>query len=301
MDGEVTGGAAMPPLTQPPDPNPRKPGWQLPPRAVDTHIHLFGPASRFPFDPRSKYTSADALPETYLALQDTLGLARAVLVSGGGYGSSTAHLESVLARFPDRFKGVALLPEDITRVHLTRLDRLGVRGARFVSQAHGGSVPALSTRLARRIAELGWHVHFYPHGTDLLEYADPLLALPNDIVIDHFACVPAEGGTGQPAFQRLLHMLDTGRVWVKLSGPMRCTRDDPPYSALTPFARMLASHAPERLVWGTDWPHVNMNGRAMPNDGALVDLLAEWIPDVKLRQRILVTNPEQLYGFGTHV
>jgi predicted TIM-barrel fold metal-dependent hydrolase len=287
----------MPFLTQPPDPNPRKPRLQLPAGAVDTHIHLFGPASQYSFHPQSKYTSADALPETYIALQDTLGLKRAVLVSGGGYGPNTAHLEDVLKRFPERFRGVALLSEDITPKHLKALDRLGVRGARFISRAHGGGVPLLSADVARRVADLGWHVQFYPHGTDLPEYADHLLSLPNDIVIDHFGCIPPSGGIEQPAFQRLLQMIDTGRVWVKLSGPMRCTRDDPPYSSMTPLARALVAHAPDRLVWGTDWPHVNMNDRVMPNDGDLVDLLGEWVPDAATREMILVSNPVRLYGF----
>lgn len=127
--------------------------------------------------------------------------------------------------------------------------------------------------------------------------APKLMALPNTIVLDHFASIPAVGGTGQPAFKRLLQMLDTGRVWVKLSGPMRCTEKEPPYEDLTPIARALVAHAPDRLVWGSDWPHVNMAGRTMPNDGDLLDQLAEWIPDEKHRNKVLVDNPARLYGF----
>jgi 2-pyrone-4,6-dicarboxylate lactonase len=289
-----------PPLTQPPDRAPRKPLTACPPGAIDCHIHLFGPSALYPFHPDSRYVSEDALPEMHLHLQDTLGLAGAVVVSGGGYGTSTAHLSAMLAQHPGRFKGVALLPEDVSPAELQGLDALGVRGARFVSPGHRGALPRLSPRIAARVAELGWHVQFYPSGDDLLTYADDLLALPNSaIVLDHFAAIPAAGGVQQPAFQLLLKLLDTGRFWVKLSGPMRITPGDYPYEPVTPLAQALAAAAPERLVWGTDWPHVNMNGRGMPNDGDLFDLLAHWVPNAAVRQRILVDNPRVLYGsFG---
>ena len=287
-----------PPLTQPPDPHPRKPRTPCPPGAIDCHIHLFGPASRWRFHPDSKYSSQDALPEMHIALQDTLGLAGAVIVSGGGYGTSFAHLAEMLERHPGRFRGVALLPEDVTPAQLRRLDELGVRGARFVSPGHRGALPRLNPRIAAMVADLGWHVQFYPAGDDLLQFADALLALPNDIVLDHFAAIPAAQGTAQPAFQALLRLLETGRVWVKLSGPMRCTTKDFPYASVTPIAQALVAARPDRLVWGTDWPHVNMNGRAMPNDGDLFDLLAEWAPDAEVRKRILVDNARALYGFA---
>lgn len=289
-----------PPRTQPPDPHPRKPTTACPPGAIDCHIHLFGPAARFPFHPDSRYTSDDALPETHIALQDTLGLAGAVVVSGAGYGRSTAHLAEVLAQHPGRFKGVALLPDGVTQQELQRLDALGVRGARFVSDGHRGDLPRLSAEMAARVADLGWHVQFYPSGTDLLDHADALQQLPNTaIVLDHFAAIPAAQGPDQPAMQCLLRLLDTGKFWVKLSGPMRCTPGDYPYAPVTPIARALVAAAPERLLWGTDWPHVNMNGRGMPNDGDLFDLLAQWVPDAGARKRILVDNPREVYGgFG---
>jgi len=284
-----------PPLTQPPDPNTRTPKLRAPAGGIDSHVHLFGPASRYPFNPGSKYTSNDALPQTQIAMQDTLGLAGAVVVSGGGYGMSTRHLEDVLGAFPERFRGVALLPGDVTPVDIERLDRLGVRGARFVSEGHRGALPRLSPRIAAMIADFGWHVQFYPAHDDLIAHADQLLALKNDVVLDHFACLRAAGGTGQPAFRKLLDMLDTGKVWVKLSGPMRCADGDFPYAEVTPLARALVAHAPERLVWGSDWPHVNMNGRGMPNDGDLFDLLGDWVSASATLERILVTNPRRLY------
>ncbi len=284
-------------LTQGPDPNPKVPQFRCPPGTVDTHIHLFGPADRYPFDPSTFYLSADALPETNLALQDTLGIARAVVVSGGGYGRNPRHLADTLARFPERYRGVALVPDDIADAEFARLTGLGVRGLRFMSASRGGVLPTISEPLAARAAEHGWHVQFYPHGADIREFAARLLALPNTIVLDHFASVKAELGVDQPAMRTLKDMLDTGRVWIKLSGPMRCVPGDFPYAAVTPLARALVAHAPQRLVWGTDWPHVNMDGRGMPNDGDLVDLIPEWIVDAGDRQTILVDNPSVLYGF----
>jgi predicted TIM-barrel fold metal-dependent hydrolase len=204
----------------------------------------------------------------------------------------------VLAAHGARFLGVALLPEDVTRDDIRRLDRLGVRAARFVDPHHGGSVPPLSPAVAARIAEFGWHVQYYPYRTALAEAAPMLAALPTDVVLDHFGHIPAAGGVDQPAFAALLRLLDSGRVWAKLSGPMRCTAEEPPYASVTPLARALVAHRPDRLLWGSDWPHVNMNGRTMPNDGDLLDLLLDWAPDAALRDRILADNPARLFRLG---
>ena len=159
----------MPPLTPPPDRNPRKPKLKAPPGAIDTHIHLFGPASEWPFHPGSKYVSEDVLPEHAMALQDALGLAASIVISGGGYGTDYRHLAHVLQTFPDRFRGVALLPPQTSSDEIAMLDRLGVRGARFVSPAHGAHLPQLDTSraLVERVVAAGWHIQFYPHRTDL--------------------------------------------------------------------------------------------------------------------------------------
>lgn len=287
----------MPILTQAPDPNPKTPRLRTLPGACDSHIHLFGPAEKYPFAPDSPYTSRDALPETFIALQDRLGLGHAVIVSPGGYGRNYQLLADTLEHHPDRFRGIALMPDETSASEFARLTRLGVRGLRMMSAKRGRHVPHLARDIAARAAEHGWHVQFYPHDTDILDYADKLLALPNTIVLDHFASVPAGGGVDQPAFRTVLEVLDSGRVWLKLSAPMRCTKQNYPYREVTPLAHALVRHAPERLVWGSDWPHVNLDGREMPNDGDLVDLLEEWVPDSTTRNRILVDNPCTLYGF----
>ena len=284
-------------LTAGPDPHPRKPKLKTPPGACDTHIHLFGPAEKYPFAPDSPYTSRDALPETFIALQNTLGMSTAVIVSPGGYGRDYSLLADVLAKYPDRFRGIALLRDDTPTSEIARLSRLGVRGMRMMSAKRGQHVPNYSKEIAARVHEHGWHIQFYPHGTDIVEYADKLLALPNTIVLDHFASIPAAGGVDQPAVKAVLKMLDSGRVWLKLSGPMRCTAEPPPYPSVTPLAHVFVKHAPERMVWGSDWPHVNLDGMVMPNDGDLLDLMLEWVPDEAARNRILTKNANALYGF----
>jgi len=288
----------MPPtLTTSPDPSTRTPRFKCPPGTVDTHIHLFGPAEKYAWDPNTYYTARDATPEMNIALQDKLGFSSSVIVSGGAYGRNYTHLSDTLTRFPDRFRGVALIPDDLGDAEFARLGKLGVRGMRLFSASRGGVLPTISEPIAARAHAHGWHVQFYPHGADITEFADRLLALPNAIVLDHFASVKAELGLDQPGFKTLLRMLDSGKVWIKLSGPMRCVPGDFPYAAVTPMARALVRHRPDRLVFGTDWPHVNMDGRNVPNDGDLVDLIPDWIEDAAARQQILVDNPRKLYGF----
>jgi 2-pyrone-4,6-dicarboxylate lactonase len=284
-------------LTTRPDPNPKTPKLKAPRGACDTHIHLFGPASKYPFAADSPYHAHEASPETFIALQDALGLSTSVIVSPGGYGRDTTMLADTLTKYPERFRGIALLRDDVPESEIARLTKLGVRGMRMMSHRRGQHVPNYAPEIAARVHEHGWHIQFYPHGTDIVDYADKLLALPNPIVLDHFASIPADGGTEQPAVKAVLKMIDTGRVWLKLSGPMRCTSQPPPYPSLTPLARLFASHAPERMVWGSDWPHVNLEGMVMPNDGDLLDLMLDWVPDEATRNRILVQNPGKLYGF----
>jgi len=284
----------------PPDPNPRKPRFPLPPGSWDCHIHLFGPASRFPFAPESPYVSEDALPQDYLAMQDVLGLSRAVVVSGGGYGTDYSHLQWVLEDFGDRLRGIMLPREDLRPEEIAMLDRIGVRGLRMFGAPPGNEwdhLPRIDARLAAMAREAGWHVQYHSITRDDIEHAaDLLLTLPGRIVVDHFGMFDPRLGLDQPGFKAILRMLDSGRVWIKLSGPMRAAREeDFPYPSMTRFAHALVAHAPERMLWGTDWPHVQMNGRIMPNDGDLLDLLAEWVPDDATRYRILTENPLDLY------
>lgn len=295
-----TAGPARALHNQPPDPNPRTPRHPVPAGAWDCHIHLFGPAAQFPFELHSPYTSDDALPEDYLRLQEKLGFAHAVIVSAGGYGRSTRHVEHVLARFPGRFRGIILPPADFSRERIAPLHALGVRGIRMFGGPPGhewSHLPGIESHLAEMVHDAGWHVQYQSlvHG-HLMQVADHLLAMPTPIVLDHFGAFDASLGLNQPAFRTVLELLETGRVWVKLSAPMRSTREEFPYAVMRPFTEALVRHAPERLLWGSDWPHVQLNDRLMPNDGDLVDLFAEWVPDARTRELILSENPRALYA-----
>jgi predicted TIM-barrel fold metal-dependent hydrolase len=284
----------------PPDPNPRNPGIAIPAGSWDCHIHLFGPARRFPFAPESPYVSDDALPADYLAVQGALGLERAVVVSAGGYGADYQHVRWVLESHGERLRGIILAPGDLDAAEAERLAALGVRGLRMFGAPAGHEwdhLPRIDMRLASLAAEFGWHVQYHSVTRDDIEHAaDRLLALPCPVVLDHFGMFDPRLGLEQPAFGAILRLLDSGRAWVKLSGPMRAAREEEmPYPSMTGFAHALVRHAPERLLWGSDWPHVQMNGRVMPNDGDLLGLLAEWVPDEAARNRILAENPRALY------
>lgn len=284
----------------PPDPNPKKPQFPVPPGSWDCHIHLFGPASRFRFDPDSPYLADDALPEDYFANQDVMGLERAVVVSAGGYGTDYSHLRSVLERFGTRLRGVMLSRDDLSEEELAGLAALGVRAVRMFGAPPGNEwhhLPRIDARVAAMADNLGLHIQYHSITRDDIEHAaDHLLALPGRIVVDHFGMFDPRLGLDQPGFRAILRLLDSGRVWIKLSGPMRAAREeDFPYSSMTEYAQTLVAHAPERMLWGSDWPHVQMNGRIMPNDGDLLDLLAVWAPDQAMRWRILAENPIELY------
>lgn len=287
-------GPAGPPVTPPPKFPPRKPRTKLPAGSIDSHLHMFGPVDRYPFAPDAQYICADATDEMYFQAQDILGLSKAVLVSGGAYGQTFGHLIDMLRRHPRRLRGVVRLPVTATREDVASLHAAGVRAARFFGP---GRLGAMTPELLRMTDEVGWHVQFLPDFGGLLQVADALLSLNRVVVLDHFAHNNAQEGVDSAANRKLFEMIDTGRVWVKMSAPMRVTAEAHPYPAVTQLARALVRHAPERLLWGTDWPHTMMWNQPMADDGDLVDLLAQWVPDAPTLQRILVTNPQALYGF----
>jgi 2-pyrone-4,6-dicarboxylate lactonase len=285
------------PLTDPPDPNPRQPTLRLPPGAWDCLIHVYGDPDRYPFHPLNPYRSMPTLPETYIRQQDFLGLARAVIANGAGYGSDSRYLLETLERFPQRFVGVTYVEPDVTLGELKALRAAGVLGCRFAGGPAYKHLPDITLEMAGRLADAGMHVEYltFTHGG--LSAAKELLAsLPTKLVIDHFGRLDATKGLNDPGFTALLDLLDTGRVWVKMSNPGFCTKEDHPFPSITPYARKLAAHAPERILWGSNWPHVMKMGRAMPNDGDLVNLIAEWVPHEAARRQMLVSNPAYLYG-----
>ena len=283
-----------------PHPNPHPPHtFTPPPSACDAHCHVFGPAARFPFAPDRAYTPPDSGIDAFERLQHRLGLSRAVFVQASCHGTDNAAMVDAIEHGNGRYAGVAMIDESFSPADIGRLHDAGVRGTRFNFVAHLGGAPELDVfwRLVDRVQPFGWHVVLHFDAKDLPQYAELLDRMPCPYVIDHMARVPVSGGVGQEPFQQLLELMRDQRCWVKISGAERLTADGPPpYDDVVPFARALIAAAPDRVLWGTDWPHPNV--RHMPDDGDLVDLLALFAPDEELRTRILVHNPEALYDFG---
>jgi len=280
-----------------PDRSPRKPKLLLPPGSCDCHAHVFGPMARFPYSTPRSYTPPDSPLAEYLAMHDTLGVERGVLVQPSVYGTDNDAMMEALHAHPDRLRGVAVVEPTISEAQLKALHEGGVRGVR-VNVLFKGGVPISAARpLAERIAPYGWHVQFLIDVSNHPTLDEELAGFPTPVVIDHMGhCDVAKTAT-DPGFAALLRLLDGGRCWVKLSGPYRITaRPAVPFDDVTQVARTLVARRPDRMVWGTDWPHPSIK-TDMPNDGDLVEMLADWVPDAATRQRILVDNPAALYDF----
>lgn len=268
--------------------------------ATDAHCHIFGPAHRFPFAKNRTYTPPDSGLDEFRALQDRLGLSRAVFVQASCHGFDNSAMLDALVRGAGRYAGVAMIDDTHTDDDLTQLHEAGVRGIRFNFVRHLGGAPDLDRfwRLIRRVEPMGWHVELHFDAKDLQDYTELLAQVPVPYIIDHMARVDATAGIDQTPFQHLLGVMSGNqRAWVKISGAERLTANGPPpYDDVVPYARALVDVAGDRVLWGTDWPHPNV--RHMPDDGDLVDLLALMVPDQKLRNRILVDNPTTLYDFS---
>jgi predicted TIM-barrel fold metal-dependent hydrolase len=273
--------------------------WTPPPGAADAHCHIFGPAARFPFAPDRAYTPPDSGIDDFERLQQRLGLSRAVFVQASCHGTDNAAMVDALRRGAGRYAGVAMIDESFSDADIAELHDAGVRGTRFNFVAHLGGAPELDSfwRIVERVQPFGWHIVLHFDAKDLPEHAALLDRMPCPYVIDHMARVPASDGLDQAPFQALLELMRDERAWVKISGAERLTADGrPPYDDVVPFARALVAAAPDRVLWGTDWPHPNV--RHMPDDGDLVDLLADFIPDEAVRTQVVVANPERLYDFA---
>jgi predicted TIM-barrel fold metal-dependent hydrolase len=262
-----------------------------PPLACDCHIHVFGPFDRYPLDPARKYTPEEATLEDHLKVAHALGTGRVVLVQPSVYGTDNACQRDAIAVLGERARGVAVIDDSVSDAQLSELNGAGFVGARL-NFMRAGELEALE-RIAARVREFGWHVQLHLPGAMIPQIAERLLKLPTDFVVDHFGRMDAWQGVVQPAFQALLRLVDSGRCWVKLSAPYRM--DGAPYHKVAPFARELVKRNAQRMLWGTDWPHPDV--AVVPEDHGLLDVLAEWVPDDKVRHRILVENPAKLYRF----
>lgn len=273
-----------------------KPRLTLPPGSCDCHAHICGPQSRYRYDPKRRYTPPDALLADYIRMLFTIGVQRAVLVQPSVYMTDNTALLDALAEAPIQMRGIAVVRDDVTDAELERMHKLGVRGLRLNLRFANGAGADIAPALSRRIAPLGWHLQFRIMSKNYAGVLRMLDDLAVDLVVDHIGQVPVEHGVRGKDFQALLGLVRTGRVWVKLSAPMRMSHQELPYADVTPFVQELVAAAPRQMLWATDWPHTTIES-AMPNDGALADLLADWIPDEATRRLVLVDNPAARYGF----
>ncbi|HEU5156121.1 MAG TPA: amidohydrolase family protein [Streptosporangiaceae bacterium] len=278
--------------------SPRKPDYVLPPGAVDAHCHVFGPGSVFPYAPERKYTPVDAPKEKLFALRDFLGFERNVIVQATCHGADNRALVDALLAADDRARGVATIRPGVTRSELADMHAAGVRGVRFnfVRRLADPKPDEYYRGLVDLIAEFGWHIVVYFEAADLAERWELFTRLPTVIVVDHMGrpdVTQPVDGPDFALFRRLMH--EHENVWAKLSGAERLSVSGPPgYDDFVPFARNIAETFPDRVIWGTDWPHPNMKSH-MPDEGDLVDLVPRIAPSDDLRRRLLVDNPMRLY------
>lgn len=277
----------------------RRPGRALPADACDSHMHIFDP--RFAPSPHWKRQPPCADVAAYRLLQQRLGTSRTVIVNPSTYGTDNACMLDALAQFGTRARGVAVVDAEVTDAELDRLASRGVCGLRvnFVTpQSWGVTTPAMLSTLARKAARLGWHIQVFMHPEQLVALAPILDALTTPLVIDHMARIDPAEGPGGAAFATLLRLLGRGNTWVKLSGVyMRSRVGAPAYGDVSALGRALVRAAPERLVWGSDWPHTTEAPHTV-DDADLVDVLRAWCGEDAGMDSILVDNPARLYGFG---
>jgi len=290
----------------PPDPNTKKPHFTPPAEACDTHFHVFGPPEKFPFVSTHEYTPPAAPLEHYQKMAAIIGMERAVVVQPSVHGLDNSATLDAIANSRGCFRGVGRIDDKTSKAELQRLHDGGIRGVRFnlLDRPRGNVELDIFDRCVEHIVALGWSVDLHIDTKNLLEQEKRIRALPLPVVIDHIARIKPAEGLNQPAFQLLLDLMSEKHVWVKVSGADKIcnTRVHDyfglPFLEVIPYARAVIAAAPDRVIWGTDWPHSNNFAPGhTPNDGDLVDLLAEFASDEQTRRKILVANPAKLYGF----
>ena len=277
--------------------HPSKPAWTPPLGAVDAHVHVFGPEAEFPFSPLAKYHPEDATPEMLFALRDHLGFSRNVIVQASCHGFDNSATLNGIAKSQGKARGVAVVDPDITDAELTALHEGGIRGVRFnfLKRLVDNAPKDKFLDIARRIAPLGWHVVVY-FEADILEELLPFLeAIPTIIVVDHMGRPDIAQGPDGADITAFKHLLDTHpNIWTKVSGAERLSLDGPPFADFAEVVRPVVERFPDRVLWGTDWPHPNMEHR-IPDDGSLVDVIPLIAPTDELQHKLLITNPMKLY------
>lgn len=280
----------------PPLPVERRPAFAMPRGACDSHAQIVGPHERYLMVTTRNYTPPPAPEPDLLAMHDALGIERGVLVQISVYGTDNRCMLATLRAHPERLRGVAVVAADVTDRELEDLSAAGVRGVRINTQLGGDIAIEATERLAARIAPLGWHIELLMDVRALPAISERLTRLPVQVVFEHMGWAFIPGGPEDAGFQTVLAMMRAGRAWTKLSGPYLFSAAGAPYEDVRPFARALLAAAPERCLWGTDWPHVSVPGPMVRTEDML-DLLPEWAEDEALRTQVLVDNPARLYGF----
>jgi 2-pyrone-4,6-dicarboxylate lactonase len=278
-------------------PSPAKPRFRPPPGAVDAHCHVFGPAAQFPFAPERKYTPCDASKAQLFALRDFLGFERNVIVQATCHGKDNRATVDAVRAAGGKARGVATVGEEITAAELAELDAAGIRGVRFnfLRRLADFTPHDVLRRIADKVAPFGWHVVVYFEAPDLAELKPLFSSLPTKVVVDHMGRPDVALGLNHPQWRAFVAwMAEDEDVWCKVSCPERLSRSGPPYDDVVPFQREIVERFPDRVLWGTDWPHPNLKGQ-MADDGVLVDQIPKFAVTEALQGKLLVDNPLRLY------
>ncbi len=278
-------------------PNPKKPDYVPPAGAIDAHCHVFGPGDVFPYAPERKYTPCDAPKEKLFELRDFLGFDKNVIVQATCHGKDNRALVDALKAADGRARGVATVGEEVSEAELSELNAAGVRGVRFnfLRRLADFTPHDVLRRIADKVAPLGWHIVVYFEAPDLAELRPLFDSLPTGVVVDHMGRPDVALGVDHPQFQAFVRWLDENdRVWSKVSCPERLSVAGPPYDDVVPFQRALVERFPDRVLWGTDWPHPNLKGH-MVDDGVLVDNIPKFAATAELQRKLLIDNPMRLY------
>lgn len=284
---------------------PSKPEFKAPAGSVDAHCHVFGPGNLFPFAPERKYTPCDASHDQLFELRDHLGFSRNVIVQATCHGADNSALLDALQRANGKARGVVTVKRNVTDAQLESMHKLGVRGVRFnfLKRLVDFTPKDELLEIAARIQELGWHVVIYFEAPDLPELWDFFTSIPNTVVVDHMGRPDVTQSTDSPGFELFKRfMREHQNIWSKVSCPERLSVTGPKalngerraYRDVVPFARQIVESFPDRVLWGTDWPHPNLKDH-MPDDGLLVDFIPHIAPTTELQQKLLVDNPMRLY------
>src|SRR5215475_10325993 len=269
---------------------------KAPANACDCHHHIYG--SQYKVDPRSTLRPGDATVDDYRALQKRIGTSRNVIVQPSTYGTENAPTLDALVAFGPSARAVVVVDTTVTGAELKRMHGLGARGIRFNLAQAGATTPEMIEPLSKRVNDLGWHIQINAPSAKIMEVMPILERVPSQIVFDHLAHIPQPDGVNHPLYAKVRALMDKGRTWVKLSGAYADTKVGPPtYADSSAVARAYAKAMPERCVWGSDWPHPGEQSKQLPDDAVLFDLLTDWVPDERVRHRVLVENPATLYDF----